>query len=108
VPLVLLGSEEDVLSERQLAERKIEPQWAEGPLVKVARASGEAEADFICSLLLEVGIPSMAQRSPGADVPEFLAGGARDVMVPESGAQAAREALAWQHGDGADAAQETR
>ena len=28
-------------------------------------------------------------------MPDFLAAGPRDVLVPESGAEAAREALAW-------------
>ena len=37
----------------------------------------------------------MLRRSGGFDVPDFLAAGPRDVLVPESGAEAAREALAW-------------
>ena len=51
---------------------------------------------------LEEGIPCMLRRSPGFDVPDMLAGGPRDVLVPASGAQAAREALAWEppRGDG--------
>ena len=36
----------------------------------------------------------MLRRSRGVDVPDFLAAGPRDVLVPESGAEAAREALA--------------
>ena len=35
----------------------------------------------------------MLRRSPGFDVPDFLAAGPRDVMVPEGGYQAAREVL---------------
>ena len=38
----------------------------------------------------------MSQRAPGADVPDFLVAGARDILVPESGAEAAREALIWE------------
>ena len=38
----------------------------------------------------------MLRRSAGFDVPEALVGGARDVLVPESAAQAAREALTWE------------
>lgn len=76
--------------------RKIRPEYAEGALVKVARAASQPEAEFIEGLLLEEGIPSMLRRSAGFDVPEVMAGGARDVLVPESGAQAAREALAWE------------
>jgi hypothetical protein len=37
----------------------------------------------------------MLRRSSGFDVAESLAAGPRDVLVPESGAQAAREALSW-------------
>jgi pimeloyl-ACP methyl ester carboxylesterase len=51
---------------------------------------------MIQGLLLEEGIPSMSQRAPGADVPDFLVAGRRDILVPESGAEAAREALAWE------------
>ena len=50
-------------------------------------------ADFIQGLLLEEGIPSLQRRARGFDVPDFLAAGPRDVLVPESGAPAAREVL---------------
>jgi hypothetical protein len=82
-------------SERQRKARKIKPQYSQGELVKVARAENQPEAEFIEALLLEEGIPSMLRRSGGSDVPDFLAAGPRDVLVPESGAEAAREALAW-------------
>jgi hypothetical protein len=36
----------------------------------------------------------MLRRARGFDVPDFLAAGPRDVMVPESGYEAARELLA--------------
>jgi Putative prokaryotic signal transducing protein len=81
--------------ERREQARKIKPQYSEGKLVKVAGAQNGAEAEMIQGILLEEGIPSMQQRSLGSDVPDFLVAGRRDVMVPESGAQAAREALAW-------------
>jgi hypothetical protein len=35
----------------------------------------------------------MLRRTAGFDVPDFLAAGPRDVMVPESGAEVARETL---------------
>jgi hypothetical protein len=35
----------------------------------------------------------MLRRSAGFDVPDFLAAGPRDVLVPESGVAAAREIL---------------
>jgi hypothetical protein len=87
---------EAVLSERQQQVRKIKPQYSEGKLVKIAGAQNSAEAEMIQGILLEEGIPSMARRSLGADVPDFLFAGRRDVLVPESGAEAAREALAWE------------
>ena len=100
MPLVHPGGGEPHASERQRRARKIKPQYAEGKLVKVARAANQPEAEFIEGLLLEEGIPSMLRRSSGFDVAESLAAGPRDVLVPESGAQAAREALAWEGSPG--------
>jgi hypothetical protein len=84
---------EPEVTERHRRARKIKPQLAEGDLVRVAGARNLAEAEFIQGLLLEEGVPSMLRRSAGFDVPDFLAGGPRDVMVPISGAQTAREVL---------------
>jgi hypothetical protein len=81
------------LSERHERARKVKPQLAEGRLVRVAGARNQAEGEFIQGLLLEEGVPSMLRRTAGFDVPDFLAGGPRDVMVPESGFVAAREIL---------------
>ena len=44
-------------------------------------------------MLLEEGVPSLMRRSGGFDVPDFLASGPRDILVPASGATAAREIL---------------
>ena len=79
----------------ELAERarKIKPGYAEGPLVRVATARHQAEAELIQGMLLEEGIPSLARRSGGFDVPDFLASGPRDVLVPQSGEAAARDLL---------------
>ena len=84
------------VSERRRQARKIKPQYAEGPLVKVVQVGSQPEAELVAGLLLEEGIPSMLRRAGGFDVAEFLAAGPRDVLVPESGAQAAREALAYE------------
>lgn len=96
MPLVLggspLGSEQPAGALRRQA-RKIKPQYAEGALVKVAGARDQTEAEFIQSMLLEEGVPSMLRRSRGFDVSHFLAVGPRDVLVPESGAAVAREVL---------------
>jgi hypothetical protein len=81
------------VTERHARARKIKPQYAEGPLVRVAGARHQAEAEFIQGLLLEEGVPSMLQRTRGFDVPDMLAAGPRDVMVPQTGYDAAREIL---------------
>jgi hypothetical protein len=81
------------VSERQERARKIKPQLAEGNLVRVAGARNQTEGEFIQGLLLEEGVPSMLRRSAGFDVPDFLAAGPRDVLVPESGVSAARQIL---------------
>jgi hypothetical protein len=81
------------LSERQERARKIKPQLAEGRLVRVAGGRNQAEAEFIQGLLLEEGVPSLLRRSAGFDVPDFLAAGPRDVLVPEAGLSTAREVL---------------
>jgi uncharacterized protein YbaR (Trm112 family) len=95
IPLVYapeIGAREPV-TERQERARKVKPQLAEGPLVRVAGAQNQAEGEFIQGLLLEEGVPSMLRRSAGFDVPDFLAAGPRDVLVPQAGATTAREVL---------------
>lgn len=62
--------------------------------VKIAWASHQAEAELIANILREEGIPSLIKRNKGFDVPDFLAAGARDVYVPASAAEKAREILA--------------
>jgi zinc-ribbon domain/Putative prokaryotic signal transducing protein len=84
---------EQPAGERRELARKIKPQYSEGRLVKVAYAQNQPEAELIQGLLLEEGIPSMTRRAPGFDVPDFLAAGPRHILVPESGVEAAREAL---------------
>ncbi|HYZ79690.1 MAG TPA: hypothetical protein VE571_00395 [Solirubrobacteraceae bacterium] len=95
LPLVLESGDEraEYETERHRQLRKVKPQLSEGELVKVAWARNQSEAEFIQGLLLEEGVPSMLRRSAGFDVPDFLAAGPRDVMVPISGAQTAREVL---------------
>ena len=95
MPLVHGEGSEQRATERQRRARKIKPQYAQGELVKVARAQNQSEAEFLEGLLLEEGIPSLVRRSRGFDVAESLAGGPRDVLVPESAVEAAHEALAW-------------
>lgn len=73
--------------------RKVKPQLSEGSLVRVAGARNQVEGEFIQDLLLEQGVPSVLRRSAGFDVPDFLAAGPRDVLVPQSGVPTAREVL---------------
>lgn len=93
MPLTYAGSIEEPVTGAQERARKIKPQYSEGELVRVAGGRNQAEAEFIAGLLLEEGIPSLVRRSRGFDVPDMLAAGPRDVMVPASGAVAAREVL---------------
>ena len=103
MPLVYGGpSAAEPITEAQKRARKVLPQYARGEPVKVGFARNQAEAELIQGLLLEEGIPSFVRRSRGFDVPDFLAAGPRDVLVPEAGAEAARDLLQGTelHGEG--------
>jgi hypothetical protein len=93
MPLTYAGAAEEPVTARRERARKIKPQLSEGQLVKVAGARNQAEAEFLQGLLLEEGVPSTLRRSRGFDVPDFLAAGPRDVLVPASGAEVARDVL---------------
>jgi hypothetical protein len=93
MPLVAAGDEEPLRDERHERVRKIRPEFTHGALHRVAGAQNQAEAELIQNILLEEGVPSVVRRGRGSDVPDFLAAGARDLMVPESGLGAARAAL---------------
>jgi hypothetical protein len=95
MPLVYRGAPviEEPISPRHERARKIDPRYTEGDLVRVAGAMNQAEAEFVQGLLLEEGIPSTLRRTRGFDVPDMLAAGPRDVMVPASGHGAARDVL---------------
>jgi hypothetical protein len=88
-PDVVMGE----LTERQARARKVQPQYGEGELVKVGWARNEAEADLIAGMLLEEGVPSIVRRARGFDVPDYLAGGPRDILVAASGVDVARDIL---------------
>lgn len=94
MPLVVAGGEEQpALTEAHGEARKIHPRFARGELVRVAIGRHLAEAELIKGMLLEQGIPSLLRRTRGFDVPDFLAAGPRDVLVPASAEEAARELL---------------
>jgi hypothetical protein len=95
MPLVYSGRTgvDAPVTEAHERARKIKPQFTEGELVRVVSAQHQAEAEMVQGILLEEGIPSMTRRSAGFDVPDMLAAGRRDILVPASGAAAARDVL---------------
>ncbi|MFL5866676.1 MAG: hypothetical protein ACJ766_06195 [Thermoleophilaceae bacterium] len=95
MPLVYVGSEpiEAPLSDAHGRARKINPAYTEGELVRVGRGQNQAEAEMVQNLLLDEGIPSILRRSAGFDVPDYLAAGPRDVLVPQAAAEPARDLL---------------
>jgi hypothetical protein len=108
MPLVPPGEViEEPRSEAHERARKVDPRLTRGPLVRVAGARQQPEAELIQGLLLEQGVPSVVRRSAGFDVPDFLAAGPRDILVPESGVETAREAL-YGAGLGAELASSSR
>jgi Putative prokaryotic signal transducing protein len=94
MPLVYVGRrEQEPITDAQGRARKIKPQFSRGELIRVAGGRNQAEAELIQGILLEEGIPSIQKRTRGFDVPDFLAAGPRDILVPESAYEAARELL---------------
>ena len=61
--------------------------------VKVAVAPNEPSALLMDGVLKDAGIPSLIQRAPGFDVPDFLSAGPRDVLVPGSLLEEAKQIL---------------
>jgi hypothetical protein len=96
MPLTYAGrvGEEQQVDEQHQRARKIKPEYARGELRRVVTARQQAEAEWIQMLLLEEGVPSTLRRTAGFDVPEMLAAGPRDVLVPDSGVDVARQLLA--------------
>ena len=87
VPLVAEGGPAEAeVSEQQARMRKIKPQYGEGDLVRVAVGRQQPEAELIQNLLLDEGVPSTLRRNGPFDAP-------RDVLVPSSGLDVAREVL---------------
>jgi hypothetical protein len=61
--------------------------------MKVAVAPNETSALLMEGMLKDAGIPSLIQRAPGFDVPDFLSAGPRDVLVPGSLLEEAKQIL---------------
>jgi hypothetical protein len=66
---------------------------AEADVVRIAVAHHQPEAERIQRLLRAAGVSSTVQRTPGFDVPEKLASGPRDILVPRSAVDDARYVL---------------
>jgi hypothetical protein len=66
----------------------MEERW-----VKVAAAPDESVALLMDGVLKDAGIPSLIQRAAGFDAPDFLAAGPRDVLVPGSLVEEAKQVL---------------
>ena len=95
MPLVYVGrGEQEPITASHERARKVKAQYTSGDLVKAAWARNQAEAELIQGILLEEGIPSVERRTRGFDVPDFLAGGPRDILVPQSAHELARDLLA--------------
>ena len=94
MPLAYVGrGDQEPITEAHEKARKVKPQYTGGEPVKVAFAQNLAEAQMIQGILLEEGIPSFERRSRGFDVPDFLAAGPRDILVPSAAAEAAHGLL---------------
>ncbi|HSL00479.1 MAG TPA: DUF2007 domain-containing protein [Rubrobacteraceae bacterium] len=61
--------------------------------VKVGSAANESSAQMMEGILREAGITALIRRGSGFDIPDFLAAGPRDVLVPEPDLEEARRLL---------------
>ncbi|HET8592767.1 MAG TPA: hypothetical protein VFL56_03815 [Solirubrobacterales bacterium] len=94
MPLVYSGAgEQEPITDAHERARKVRPRFARGELVRVTGGRNLADSELIQGILLDQGIPSVLRRTRGFDVPDFLAAGPRDVLVPESGYETARQLL---------------
>ena len=59
----------------------------------MAAAPDESVALLMDGVLKDAGIPSLIQRAPGFDAPDFLSAGPRDVLVPGSLVEEAKQVL---------------
>ena len=91
---VYVGRGEETDTAAHEKARKVKPQYIGGELVKAGMGDNIAEAELIQGMLLEEGIPSVQRRTRGFDVPDFLAAGPRDILVPLPAYEDARALLA--------------
>jgi hypothetical protein len=67
---------------RRRRGRKPQPESVEW--VRVAWARHQPEAELLLGMLRDAGIPAWFRRTGGVDVPDMLAGGPREILVPAS------------------------
>jgi hypothetical protein len=63
---------------------------SEEELVRLTGAGTLPEAEMIQDLLAQEGIDVLVQRTPGFDLPQYLAGGPRELFVRRDQLEAAR------------------
>ena len=95
---VLEHGPQQPVSELRRQARKVKPAYTGGKLVRLTGARTQPEAELIQGLLLDAGVPSLLRSAPGISLPYMP--GPCEVMVPEAGLQAAREALRLQERGG--------
>ena len=61
--------------------------------MKVAAAPDESVALLMDGVLKDAGITSLIRRAAGFDAPDFLSAGPRDVLVPASLVEEAKQVL---------------
>jgi hypothetical protein len=100
LPLLTAYNEDNLALDRRsrigmlaVADRRPRPEYSTGDLRCVVVALNQAEADMLEDMLRTEGIPCVVRRSGRADVPDFLAAGRREILVPEGGLAAARDLL---------------
>lgn len=72
--------------------RRRDPDGSRPEWVKVAFARHQPEAEMLASLLAELDIPVLMRRTT-IDVPDMLAGGPRELLVPADRVLEARALL---------------
>jgi hypothetical protein len=94
MPLVqAVAAEGEPVDEATRRARKVLPRYARGEPRRIAVGLNLPQAELMQGILLEEGIPSFLRRCGGFDVPDMLAAGPRDILVPESAVEAARQLL---------------
>jgi hypothetical protein len=75
---------------------KVRPEYTHGNLKTVTSVPHVAEGEMLRGMLLEEGIPSMVRPARGFVIPQALGAGPHEVVVPESGYEAAYQLV---HGE---------